>query len=134
MLGELISEAKGRRTGRRVITGPGAAPRVEVSFEDDGKLFGADAHTIGTYWSEVRPDGTLYGEGQGVIITNDGETVSWRGAGTGVFRGGGAVGYRGSLHYATQSTKLARLNSVAGVFEFEVDAAGNTHGKIWEWK
>ena len=30
--------------------------------------------------------------------------------------------------------KLVRLNSVGGAFEFEVDAEGNTHLKIWEWK
>ena len=134
MLGELISEATGRRTGRRVIDGPGGAPRVEVSFEDNGKLLGLDSNNIGTYWADVKADGTIYGEGQGIAVTKDGDMVSWKGVGTGVFRGGGAVGYRGSLHYTTSSPKLARLNSIAGVFEFEVDAAGNTHGKIWEWK
>jgi hypothetical protein len=134
MLGELISEAAGRRTGRRVISGPSGAPRVEVSFEDAGKLLGFDANNIGTYWADVRPDGTIYGEGQGVNVTSEGDAVSWKGAGTGVFRGGGAVGYRGSIHFFTASPKLSRLNSVAGVFEFEVDAAGNTNAKIWEWK
>jgi hypothetical protein len=134
MLGDLISEARGRRTGRRVVTGPSGAPRVEVSFEDSGKLLGMDGNMIGTYTSEVRPDGTIFGEGQGVIVTADGGMVSWKGMGTGVFRQGGAVGYRGSIHYFTASANLARLNSIAGVFEFEVDAEGNTHGKIWEWK
>jgi hypothetical protein len=134
MLGELIAEAKGRRTGRRVIDGPGGKQRVEVSFEDSGTILGFQGNNIGTYWADVKPDGTIYGEGQGINVTSDGDMVSWRGVGTGVFRGGGAVGYRGSLHYTTSSPKLARLNSIAGVFEFEVDAAGNTHGKIWEWK
>jgi hypothetical protein len=134
MLGELISEAAGRRTARRVISGPGGGQRVEVSFEDSGKLLGFDANNIGTYWAEVRPDGTLYGEGQGINITSEGEMVSWKGSGTGVFRGGGAVGYRGAIHFFSTSPKLARLNSVAGVFEFEVDAAGNTQAKMWEWK
>lgn len=70
----------------------------------------------------ARPDGTLYGEGQGVVLTGEGDTLTIRGIGTGSFRGGGAVGYRGwVIHHAT-SQKLARLNSVAGAFEFEVDA------------
>ena len=56
MLGELISEATGRRTGRRVIDGPGGAPRVEVSFEDNGKLLGFDSNNIGTYWADVKPE------------------------------------------------------------------------------
>ena len=34
----------------------------------------------------------------------------------------------------TSSAKFAHLNSVAIVFEFEVDENGNTHAKFWEWK
>ena len=47
---------------------------------------------------------------------------------------GGAVSYRGAIYYSTASPKLARLNTVAAVFEYEVDANGNTHTKQWEWK
>ena len=87
-----------------------------------------------SYWSEVRPDGSLYGEGQGVVITQDGETATLKGQGVGKFVGGGAVSYRGAVYYSTASPKLARLNTVAAVFEFDVDANGNTHTKSWEWK
>jgi len=133
MLGELISEAQGKRTARRVLsTSP--AFKVEVSFEDSGKLLGIDINNIGTYWSEARPDGSLYGEGQGVVITKDGETATWKGQGVGRFVSGGAVSYRGAIYYTTSSPKLARLNTVAAVFEFEADANGNTHTKSWEWK
>lgn len=55
------------------------------------------------------------------------------GIGTGRFGAGGSVSYRGCLIYSTTSAKLARLNTLAGVFEFEVDAEGNTHSKIWAW-
>ena len=64
----------------------------------------------------------------------DGEIVTWKGIGIGRLLAGGAVSYRGCLSYSTASAKLARLNSIAGVFEFEVDATGNTHSKVWEWK
>ena len=133
MLGELISESHGRRTIRRVLS---ASPgfKVEVSFEAEGKLLGMGAHTIATYWSEGRPDGSLYGEGQAVVITQDGETATWKGQGVGKFLDGGAVSYRGAVYYSTASPKLARLNTVATVFEFEVDANGNTREKSWEWK
>ena len=47
---------------------------------------------------------------------------------------GGAVSYRGMLYYRTPSQKLARLNNACGVLEYEVDAAGNTTAKVWEWK
>ena len=133
MLGELISESRGKRTSRRVLS---ASPgfKVEVSFEADGKLLGIGAHTIATYWSEGRPDGSMYGEGQAAMITADGETVTWKGQGVGKFLEGGAVSFRGALYYSTASAKLARLNTIAGVFEYEVDADGNTTAKTWEWK
>ena len=134
MLGEQIAELRGKRTGRRVLATEGPGFKAEVSFEDSGQLLGIEVQDIGTYWSGSRADGTLYGEGQGVVITKDGDTATWKGQGVGQFRAGGAVGYRGALYYYTASPKLARLNSVAAVFEFEVDPNGNTHSKIWEWK
>ena len=67
-------------------------------------------------------------------MTPDGGMATWKGAGVGRFVGGGAVSYRGALYYNSASPKLARLNSVVVVFEYEVDAAGNTQTKSWEWK
>jgi hypothetical protein len=68
------------------------------------------------------------------LITKDGDMATWRGQGVGKFTGGGAVSYRGAVYYSTAAAKLMRLNTVAAVFEFEVDAQGNTHTKLWEWK
>lgn len=133
MLGDQIGELRGKRTGRRVLATHGGL-RIEVSFEDSGKLLGLDVNDIGTYWAVNRPDGSLYGEGQGVVVTQDGVTATWRGQGVGRLRAGGAVSYRGAVYYSTASEKLARLNTVAAIFEFEVDANGNTHSKLWEWK
>ena len=133
MLGELIGESRGKRTARRVLsTSPGF--RVEVSFEDSGKILGHEFNEIATYWSASRPDGSLYGEGQGVVLLQNGENATWKGAGAGAIKPGGAVSYRGAVYYSTASAALARLNKVAAVFEFEVDAEGNTHTKLWEWK
>lgn len=132
MLGEQIAQGQGKRTGRRVI---GTQPlNIEVSFEDSTKMLGIDGMNIGTYTSTPKPDGSLEGDGKGAFATLDGEIVTWKGIGVGRFQAGGAVSYRGMLSYATTSSKLARLNGIAGVFEFEVDANGNTTSKIWEWK
>jgi hypothetical protein len=133
MLGEQLGEARGKRTGRRVLSVDGGF-KVEVAFETKGKLLGVDFMEIGTYWSESRPDGSMYGEGQGVVITHDGEVATWKGGGAGKFVGGGAVNYRGAIYYSTASEKLARLNGGATVFEFDVDGEGNTHSTLWEWK
>jgi hypothetical protein len=133
MLGDVIAEGQGKRTARRVVS---VSPSfdVEVSFEDNVTILGVQGQQIVTYHSGQKPDGSLYGEGCGVIATADGEIVTWTGAGTGAFGTAGAVSYRGSIHMSTTSAKLAKLNKVAGVFEFEVDASGNTKSKIWEWK
>ena len=133
MLGEQIGESRGKRTARRVLSVDHGF-KVEVAGESVGKVLGIDANEIGTYCSVSRPDGTLYGEGQGVVLGNEGSTATWKGQGVGRFVGGGAVSYRGAVYYSTASPKLARLNTVAAVFEFEVDAQGNTHSKLWEWK
>lgn len=47
---------------------------------------------------------------------------------------GGSVSYQGMLYYRTDSQKMARMNNMSVAFEFEVDAAGNTSSKMWEWK
>src|SRR5258707_922740 len=132
MLGQLISEGHGKRTGRRVLC---AEPqfKVEASFEETIKILGVDGTQIGTYWAVPKPDGSLGGSGAGVILTPDG-IVTWNGIGAGKLGAGGAVSYRGALSFITSAPKFMRLNAIAGVFEFEVDGAGNTHSKTWEWK
>jgi hypothetical protein len=134
MLGELIGEGQGKRTARRVLSTDGGGFKVEVSFESKGKLLGADTYEIGTYWSETRPDGSLYGEGQGVVLTADGGMSTWKGAGVGKIHATGSISYRGAIYHSSATPKFARLNSVASVFEFDVDPEGNTRSKLWEWK
>ena len=132
MLGEQIGESTGKRIVRRVLSSD--PPTAEVSFEDSGNMLGVAASGFGTYTSSVRPDGTAYGEGQGVMMTADGEMITWKGSGLGKFGPGGALSYRGMLYYQTASQKLARLNNACGVFEYEVDPSGSTTTKVWEWK
>jgi hypothetical protein len=108
--------------------------KVEVSAEDSGKILGHDFNQILTYCAEPRPDGSLYGEGQGVVLLHNGEIASWKGSGVGTIKPGGAISYRGAIYFSTASAALARLNTIAVVFEYEVDPAGNTHSKLWEWR
>ena len=133
MLGEQIGKEKGRVLLRRVLPTTGN-PKVEVSFESEGTLVGVKVKNMGTYWSEVKPNGTLYGEGQGIARGDNGEMISWKGQGVGELKPSGAVAYRGSLYYETQSDNLMALNKLVGVFEYEVDADGNTSSDIYEWK
>ncbi len=132
MLGEKIGELKGKRLVRRVLSVD--PPTAEVTFEDGGKFFGVPVTGMGSYTSVVRADGSLFGNGQGMSTTQDGEAATWTGTGLGQFGPGGSVSYRGMLFWKTTSKKLARLNNACTVFEYEVDPKGNTVAKLWEWK
>jgi hypothetical protein len=134
MLGELIGEERGNIIGRRVLPPEGPYPKVEVSFQGSGSILGAEVTNLATYWSSVRASGVLYGEGQGVTMTKDGEIATWVGQGVGRFTERGGVSWRGALYFQTASQKLARLNGVAVVYEYEVDENDDTYGKFWEWK
>ena len=134
MQGEKIGEGSGKVTSQRVLPNPGGGPKMETTFQSKGTLLGVEQTETGTYCAVMRPDGTLYGEGQGVIMGKKGQLATWVGQGVGTIKKDGAVSYRGAIYYQTSSPKWVRLNSVAGIFEYEVDAQGNTQAQLWEWK
>ncbi|GAB7181546.1 hypothetical protein ATKI12_1377 [Kitasatospora sp. Ki12] len=134
MLGELIGEVNGKDTGRRVIAAGDGHAVVEVSFAGTATYFGVEVSGFGTYETELRADGTLFGEGQGVDMTADGQTVTWHGSGIGHFAEGGVVKYRGAIFFSTAAPQLERLNSAVGLFEFDTAPDGTSTGKLYEWK
>ena len=132
MLGEKILEEKGKVTTTRVLESA-PQPKVETTFEAQGKILGIAHRTIGTYWSVIQNSGTLYGEGNGVVMTKEG-IAAWRGSGTGKFTKAGGVQFRGAIHYQTNVRKLLRLNGIAVIYEYDVDENGNTNAVGFEWK
>ena len=135
MLGEQIGEDKGKITAYRVIPSPGGGDvHVEVSMQATGKLLGVGFKGIGTYWSAMKGGGWLYGEGKGVFMFEDGETARWAGQGTGRFKKGGGMSWRGAIYIETASQTHAKLNGMCAVFEHESDANDNTASKYSEWK
>ena len=136
-LGDQIGEASGRITGTRVITPSGTQQqvRIEASFQGSGTLLGQNITDIGTYWQTARPGGVLYGEGDVLYITADGQSAHWRGFGvgrpTGVFPAG-HFAVCGSVE--TDSQALGRLNEIATVTEYDVDQEGNYRYTFWEWR
>ncbi|MFF0749447.1 hypothetical protein [Streptomyces sp. NPDC004267] len=133
MLGELIGQEQGVTTGMRVLSTDGGHPVMEASFQATGTMLEVPVKDIGTYESVLRADGTLWGEGQGVVMTQEGETVTWHGSGVGRLNQNGSVSWRGSIFFETAAERFAKLNSLAGVFEFEVDADGKADAKLYEW-
>jgi hypothetical protein len=134
MVGDKLVQESGKVTSQRVLPNPGGGPKMETSFHATGTLLGVNETDTGTYSAVVRPDGTLYGEGQGVVMGSDGEMATWVGQGVGTMKKDGGVSYRGAVYYQSSTPKWSRLNRVAAVFEYEVDAEGNTKGESWEWK
>lgn len=135
MLGEMIGEEQGKITGTRVLPFVGTSPRMEVSFQGSGQLVGVETTNMGTYISTLMPSGVFNGVGQGLVMTKDGETLTWTGTGVGKPTGKGmAARWRGSIYFQASSTRFAKLNEIAILFEYEVDENGNTTDKLWEWK
>ncbi|HKN39765.1 MAG TPA: hypothetical protein VJ456_11720 [Acidimicrobiia bacterium] len=135
MLGELLSEDRGQITNTRVLPSePGQGPRLEISFESHGTLLGIDYQEVATYTGMARPDGTILGEGQGLVTSSSGDLATWRGTGVGHMTETGGTEFRGAIYFETASANWARLNGVAGVFEYAADASGKTESKVWEWK
>src|SRR6266571_2963085 len=134
MQGDKIAETSGKVTSQRVLPNPGGGPKMESSFDALAHPLRVDDPPTNSCAASVRPDGTLYGEGQGIIMGKEGDVATWVGQGVGTIKKGGAVSYRGAVYYQSSSSRWSRLNNVAGVFEYEVDAQGNTRAQIWEWK
>jgi hypothetical protein len=81
-----------------------------------------------------RPAGALYGQGQGVLTTTDGQIATWVAQGLGRFTAPHAIRFRGSVIYHTDSSgTLAFINNIVAVFEYEVNEIGNTSARNWEW-
>jgi hypothetical protein len=135
MLGERIGEDSGKVTAQRVLPADASgAPRMETSFSATGSIYGIPTTEHATYTAALRPDGTLFGDGQGVVMGAGGEACTWVGQGVGTLKPDGSVSYRGACYYRTQSPAWQKLNRIAGIFEYEVDAQGNTQGTLFEWK
>jgi len=133
MVGEQIGEETGKVMVRRVISVDGRT-KMEVTVQGTGKLLGVETRNTVTYWAEIRPDGSLYGEAQGMVVGKGAEQATFKAQGVGKLLDGGGVRYRGATYYYSDSANFKRLNAVAAVFEYEADADGNTKNKLWEWR
>ena len=133
MLGDQFYELQAEVIGTKVVSGE--PPTMEVTYRGTGKLRGTETTEVGTYVATMRPDGTLFGEGEGIVMTGDGAGLTWKGSGVGHPTGKGmAASWRGAIYYRTNSEKFAELNHVAGLFEWDIDENGHGSAKIWEWK
>jgi hypothetical protein len=138
MLGDLIYEAEGELMNMRVISVEEGRPKIEVTISQNDLLRGIEVTNIVTYSSIPREQGgAIYTEGRGDIMTKNSdsnETATWTGQGIAHYSSQIRRDV-GSIFCRTSSNgKLAFLNNMVGVFEYESEEHGTSKGKIWEWK
>jgi hypothetical protein len=135
MLGKKLGEESGKVIGTRILPGEGGRMvKMEITFRAEGTLLGKKGTNMGTYVVYERIPGQLYGEGQGIFITEEGGAI-WSGFGVGEMTGEGmGVKWAAAVTYQTNVKSLAALNTIVGVVEHETDDEGNASDTAWEWK
>ena len=134
MLGEKIGSLTASAV-HKALPVDGALPKFETSATGGGTLAGAEVQMLATYSSDMRADGTLYGEcpNQGIVMTQDG-VATFRASGVGAFTPEGGATFRGVVYFQASAPSLSSLNGTCGVYHWDVDAEGNATWEIWEWK
>jgi hypothetical protein len=132
-IGKLLTDETGRLTVRRVLSVESGSARVETTFESAGYLGDVHYTDLGTLWSVIRSDGTLYGEWKGGLRTDDNDTTVYRG-----ITGGSYIDdtlhsrvYRGAITFENAVGALAELNGALAVFEAVFDDNGNVTYRTW---
>jgi hypothetical protein len=134
MIGEMIGELTGKIASQRVVRCHGGETKLERTIESKGKILGVDVTFVATMKLKERWQGGMEAEGNGIMMTANGEKVIMHGSGISIPGKGPGMSQRGVRYAQTKSTALARLNNVALVFEDEVSADGTIHDRMWEWK
>ena len=127
MIGEMIGELTGKFVGRRVIRGHSGELKIERTMESKGKILGMDVTFVATVTMRERPQGGMYSEGNGVMMTMKGEKVILHGSGISAGGKGPNMSIRGARYAQTSSPSFSRLNNVALVFEIETLPDGTVH-------
>ena len=123
--------------GQRVV-GPanGITPQIEYTNIENGTIKGVGNVTNLQTWTDTsRSPRIIYGVGQGVITTADGQDMAtWIGYGIGRSNINGTTTYHDIILYNTNSTgRLAFLKNLEGLHIAEADGNKRTT-KIYEWK
>ena len=134
-LGDLVLDETGQVTGTRVLSTDASGTNLETSLQLSGTIRGVAETTLWTYTTLIRPDGSFYGSGRGVMTTQDGDVLHLIGHGSGqAAPPGGTTKFRTMLHSHTASAKYADLNTIGLAGEYEVAPDGSAVNKCWEWK
>lgn len=79
-------------------------------------------------------NGLVYGEGQGILKTEDLETATYIFQFIGSLNPGGQDPHGSWYIFSNATGKLAFLNDIVGITEAEVFENGQFSTKVWHWK
>jgi len=123
--------------GQRVVsTANGITPQIEYTNIENGTIKGVGNVTNLQTWTDTsRSPRIIYGVGQGVITTADGQDMAtWIGYGIGRSNINGTTTYHDIILFNTNSTgRIAFLKKLEGLHIAEADGNKRTT-KIYEWK
>jgi hypothetical protein len=127
MLGEQITEFKGKITSQRVLESEGPTMETSLSFTT---VRVTPAKETVTFGGKPTSPGVIHGEGQGVIMAAETEVATFPAEAFGRISPSRGVKSRGAHFNRTSSNgKLEFLNNVVGIFESEIDSEGNVAQK-----
>lgn len=134
MLGDLLLEETGTTTGMRVLSQDDSGTVMEVTLQTQGTICGVEETTLWTYSSTMHADGSISGEGIGMLTTANGDVLRLTGSGSAPgFNADGTLSYRGAIYIRTTSEGFAQLHGTAGVYEYDVNPDGTASTKMWAW-
>ena len=136
MLGEKIGEEHGKIATRRILPGDDKMSfvKMEITIETEVTMYGVAGMNIGTYTAYERGPGQMYAEGQGIIMTQDGEGAIWNGHGVATMDANGTMHVAASVAFQTTSQKLSKLNTVLALVEHHATMDGKADSALFEWK
>ncbi len=132
MLGEKMGSLTATTTNKTLSTD--GMPKFETSGQGAGTLAGVQIQWMASYWAEMKPDGSLYGEcpNAGVVMAADG-VATFRATGAGAMNSDGGSKFRGTVYFDAKAPSLASLNGKAIAYEWDVAPDGSATWELWHW-
>ena len=133
MLGEKLGSMTATSV-TKVLPSEGTLPKFEVTAQGSGTIAGVQVQFMGTYHTEMRADGSMYGEcpNSALLMAADG-VATLKASGVGRTEPDGSTKFRGIFYIETAAPSLMSLNGKAIVQEYDVDAEGNATSEMWHW-
>ena len=133
MLGEKLGSMTATSV-TKVLPSEGTLPKFEVTAQGSGTIAGVQVQFMGTYHTEMRADGSMYGEcpNSALLMAADG-VATLKASGVGRTEPDGSTKFRGIFYIETTAPSLMSLNGKAIVQEYDVDAEGNATSEMWHW-